>query len=58
MAKDKYCLGCKHYRNLYSGKQTVRRENYACHYILDIGHTRGCPFGEGCTHRTEKETKT
>lgn len=49
MAKNQYCVGCKHYRSLYYSKEAGC--DYACHYILDVGHMRGCPFGKGCDKR-------
>ena len=49
MAKNQYCVGCKHYRSLYYSKEAGC--DYACHYILDVGHRRGCPFGKGCDKR-------
>ena len=41
---DKYCRGCGHYRG-GSGAWT-------CEYLLDEGHRRPCPAGEGCTCHT------
>ena len=43
------CLGCGHYRPLHNdGSGRIR--GYVCHYLLDVGHSRGCPFGPGCPH--------
>lgn len=42
---DKYCRGCGHYRG---GNGT-----YCCEYLLDVGHRRPCPPGEGCTEHTK-----
>lgn len=43
------CKSCVHYRYLYkNGKNDAPK---ACHYILDVGHSRGCPPGDGCTRR-------
>lgn len=42
---DKYCRGCGHYRG-GSGAWT-------CEYLLDEGHRRPCPAGEGCTCHTK-----
>ena len=40
-----HCAGCAHYRRLsdHGGGNL-----YACHYILDTGHMRGCPVSD-CT---------
>ena len=42
---DAYCKGCGHYRG---GNGT-----YCCEYLLDVGHRRPCPPGEGCTEHTK-----
>lgn len=39
----KYCGGCYHY--CMSGMQLH------CNYIVNTGHRRPCPAGEGCTER-------
>jgi hypothetical protein len=57
MAKNQYCLGCKHYRSLYYSKENVTGSDLACHYILDVGHMRGCPFGKGCDKRDTSPRK-
>ena len=43
------CVGCRHYRALHRGG--LKRHGFACHYLLDTGEARGCPFGSGCIHR-------
>ena len=43
------CLGCRHYRQIHGGN--LNRRGMVCHYLLDTGQARGCPFGSGCTHR-------
>ena len=43
------CLGCRHYRQMHSGG--LNRHGMVCHYLLDTGQARGCPFGSGCIHR-------
>ena len=43
------CLGCRHYRSI-NGHGAPRR-GLVCHYLLDTGEARGCPFGSGCIHR-------
>lgn len=47
-----YCAGCLYYRPIDSrnGKGKV------CHYLLDIGQSRGCPFGENCTQKKTRQT--
>ena len=50
----KYCSGCAHWRPADDGqKKPVMAP--CCHYILDVGHSRGCPAGEGCTRYEEKK---
>ena len=46
---EPYCLGCRHYRSI-NGHGAPRR-GLVCHYLLDTGEARGCPFGSGCIHR-------
>ena len=53
-----YCLGCAYYRSLHSGRTTASARGRVCHYLLDTGHARGCPFGEGCNKRSAKRGKT
>ena len=48
-APEPYCLGCRHYRSI-NGHGAPRR-GLVCHYLLDTGEARGCPFGSGCIHR-------
>ena len=43
------CLGCGHYRPIHSHGQPGSDRGLVCHYLLDTGHSRGCPFGPGCT---------
>jgi hypothetical protein len=42
------CLGCRHYRQIHGCRS---RFGQVCHYLLDTGKPRGCPFGSGCIHR-------
>ena len=42
------CLGCRHYRPIHGCRS---RFGQVCHYLLDTGKPRGCPFGSGCIHR-------
>lgn len=44
------CNGCRHWRSAGSGNDTGLK---ACHYLLDMGHMRGCPPGDECTKRRE-----
>ena len=44
---EPYCIGCRHYRSMHG----YARRGRVCHYLLDTGHSRGCPFGRGCPHR-------
>ena len=50
MTKIDPCKGCGHYApiSLNYGEKTQKDCHY-CAYILDTGHRRPCPFGEGCT---------
>ncbi len=48
---EPWCLGCKYYRPIYDHCDSNRRPGNICHYLLDEGHMRGCPFGAGCTRR-------
>lgn len=43
------CVGCRHYRGIHNSGLT--RRGHVCHYLLDTGRARGCPFGSGCIHR-------
>ena len=43
------CLGCRHYRTIHG--RSLSRHGKVCHYLLDTGQARGCPFGSGCIHR-------
>lgn len=36
------CTGCYHYRPLFD-RGTVWPAGKVCHYLLDTGHSRGCP---------------
>ena len=40
-----WCEGCKHWKPC-----PWHDKGYACLYILDVGHSRGCEAGEGCHH--------
>ena len=52
-ADTPYCVGCRYYRVI---TQHGHAPGKVCHYLLDTGHRRGCPFGEGCT-RWEADEK-
>lgn len=42
------CVGCRYYRPIHShggGRMAGR----VCHYLLDTGSMRACPFGAECT---------
>ena len=52
--KCEYCDGCKHYRSYSSGGHGT---DYGCHYMLDMYKSRGCPYGDGCPHHTEKTSR-
>lgn len=43
------CLGCSHYRPIHKHASPRYYPGMVCHYLLDTGHSRGCPFGSGCT---------
>lgn len=45
------CLGCGYYRPLYERGTGRGLQGLTCHYLLDTGRSRGCPFGPGCIHR-------
>ena len=53
---EPYCLGCVHYRRLYDNEYGHRR-GMVCHYLLDTGTVRGCPFGKGCTRWTDDKSR-
>lgn len=53
-AKKDACKGCFHWRNLGTAQGSIK----ACHYILDVGHRRPCPPGEGCTEYTKERRMT
>ncbi len=38
-------------------KQKTTRWGYACHYLLDEGHRRGCEPGKDCSRRTVGKVK-
>lgn len=42
------CAGCAHYRPLTSQRKHSPR---TCHYVLDVGHSRGEPV-QSCTKKT------
>lgn len=48
----KGCQGCGYWRRIdcLDGKNTS-----ACHYLLDVGHSRGCESGSQCTKKAEKQ---
>lgn len=49
MPQCDYCQPCVHYQYLYhNGSRDAPK---VCLYILDTGHMRPCPAGEGCTER-------
>lgn len=52
---EPYCLPCRHYRSIYGDGQ---QGHMACHYLLDVGVTRGCPFGKECDKRDTSKDKT
>ncbi len=46
------CVGCIYYRRLYEcGDFSLT--GMVCHYLLDTGHSRGCPPGERCNKKEE-----
>ena len=46
MASKDHCRGCLYWRNLSgSGVQKI------CYFLLDTGHSRGCPPGAECTRK-------
>ena len=47
-----HCKGCKYWRTLGMRGKTIAEAQFACHYLYDTGHLRGCP-PEKCT-RGEK----
>ena len=48
---EPWCRGCRYYRPVYDHGPGRRRPGRICHYLLDEGRMRGCPFGAGCTRR-------
>ena len=52
--EDPACKGCIHYRRLVERHQNMTGK--VCHYLLDTGHARGCPFGEHCTKKETPQT--
>ena len=47
-----FCIDCRHYRTIQNyGSAPKRMSGLVCHYILDTGHKRGCPFGAGCKRK-------
>jgi len=51
------CVGCRHYRAIHDHVPPGQTANI-CHYLLDTGHSRGCPFGEHCTKKTPQTSGT
>lgn len=47
-APEVSCLGCRHYRPIHG--HGLRR-GFVCHFLLDTGRARGCPFGSDCIYR-------
>lgn len=45
---DSACRGCVHWRPVCESRDGKAAESI-CHYLLDVGHMRGCPAGPGCT---------
>lgn len=51
------CKGCIHYRALFTSRTADKQKSgLVCHYLLDTGHARGCPFGVDCTKRETRQT--
>lgn len=46
-----HCKGCRYYHPIHEHLPPGQTANI-CHYLLDNGHSRGCPFGEHCTKKT------
>lgn len=49
MLCDAYCIDCQHLCVSAAADET------SCNYILDTGHVRGCPPGEGCIRKKPAE---
>ena len=50
--KEKHpCAGCRHWYGEY-------KVNRCCNYIFDVGRSRPCPPGEGCTQKKKAGPKT
>lgn len=47
------CRGCKYWRPLSSEKNGY----YACHYMIDTGHIRGCDLSECDKRETGRRQK-
>ena len=43
------CAGCRHYRPLCEHYDVRPGAGRVCHYLLDTGRMRPCPFGADCT---------
>lgn len=52
------CDGCIYWRYLAGGQAKTTRWGYACHYLLDEGHRRGCEPGKDCSKRREAKRDT
>lgn len=48
--KDKHCMGCKYYHNMYDG-------GYYCAYLFVTDKRRPCPPGKGCTVKEKRRKK-
>ena len=48
--KDKHCMGCKYYRNMYMGA-------YYCAYIFLTEKSRPCLPGKDCTAKEKRSKK-
>ena len=47
-APEPACMGCRYYRPIYDHGPDRKQGGMVCHYLLDTGRMRGCPFGAGC----------
>lgn len=45
------CADCRYYRPISEHGPAGRDTGRVCHYLLDTGHCRDCPFGRGCIRR-------
>lgn len=50
LPQSRYCGGCAHYQQLSGSDTNSVAGSRVCLYILDMGHSRGCPAGLGCEH--------